>query len=55
MNPLFKIFPNADLKSFEHYLKLNKGDIETALFCYGLFKFEFEKYKKEIEELKSYY
>lgn len=54
MNPLFKIFPNADNGLFDHYLRRNKNDVEKALYCYGLLLWEFDKYSKEIQELKEY-
>jgi hypothetical protein len=56
MNPLFKIFPNAKIKRFEYYLKKCKGNIEHAVYSYGLVGlWELKKYEKEIKELKEYY
>jgi hypothetical protein len=52
MNPLFKIFPNAKIKRFEYYLKKCKGNIEHAVYSYGLVGlWELKKYEKEIKEI----
>lgn len=53
MDALFKIFPNADKELFKHYLIRNKFKVEDALYSYGLFMWEFDKYKREIEQLKK--
>lgn len=48
-HPLKEIFPNADIKSFEHYLKSNKGDIDFSLYSYGgIRKGEYAKERKEL-------
>lgn len=51
-HPLKEIFPNADIKSFEHYLG-SRADIDLALYSYGgLRKGE---YPKERKALKLFY
>lgn len=52
-HPLKDIFPNADIKHFEHYLKSNKGDVDFALYSYGGLKKH--EYAKERKQLKQFY
>lgn len=58
-NPLFDIFPHADIKRFEEILnsKLCKGmGMEFVLHCYGLWSWEARgRYKKEVKALEEYY
>lgn len=51
-NELREIFPNGDEERYKHYLRMNKGNVEDALYSYGLWRWEFPKYKKEIRKLK---
>ena len=52
-NPLKDIFPNGNIRVFEHFLKSNEGDIELSLWCYGAIRKG--QYKKEVKALKEYY
>lgn len=50
---IYEIFPNANLTHFKYDLIKNKGNVEDALYSYGLWTWEFPKYKKEIIKLKK--
>ena len=53
INAFFYIFPNGDWNLFEHKLRMNKNNVKDAIYSYGLWYCEMDKYEKEINELEQ--